>query len=143
MVIKKQNLIRRQIFPHIIEHLPEEEMTVIIGPRQVGKTTLLEQIKDYLINQRKVNPDLLFYFNLDLTKDLSLFQKQESVIDFIKNRNLDNQIMYLFIDEVQRIKNAGKFLKGIYDSKLKVKFILTGSSSINGTANLGWIKLLN
>jgi len=126
----KQNLIKRSIFSQVIDHLQEKEMTVIIGPRQVGKTTLLGQIQDYLINKNKISPGSLFYFNLDLTRDLSLFSHQENVIHFIKSRESDNQTMYLFIDEVQRIKNAGTFLKGIYDLKLNVKFILTGSSSL-------------
>ncbi len=123
-----KNLIKRDIFNQIIDHLKEKEMTVIIGPRQVGKTTLLGQIKDHLIKQNQINPNSLFYFNLDLTKDLSLFSEQENIINFIKNRKKDNEIIYLFIDEVQRIENAGIFLKGIYDLELGVKFILTGSS---------------
>ena len=125
-----QNLIKRDIFNRVIDHLKEKEMTVIVGPRQVGKTTLLGQMKDYLIDQKQVDPNSLFYFNLDLTKDLSLFSKQENIINFIKGRKKDDERIYLFIDEVQRIKNAGIFLKGIYDLDLGVKFILTGSSSL-------------
>ena len=43
---------------------------------------------------------------------------------------MNNNILYLFIDEVQRIEQAGIFLKGIYDSQTDVKFILSGSSSL-------------
>jgi len=35
------NLIKRDLFSQGIEHLPEKEMTLIIGPHQVGKATLL------------------------------------------------------------------------------------------------------
>lgn len=127
---KNDNLIKRALFKQVIEHLKEKEMTVVIGPRQVGKTTLLEQVQDYLTDKQKINPECLFYFNLDLTKNLALFKNQEDIINFIKDRKRKNEMMYLFIDEVQRIKNAGIFLKGIYDLKLGVKFILTGSSSL-------------
>lgn len=130
MRTNNQNLIKRDIFNKVIDHLNEKEMTVIIGPRQVGKTTLLGQIKDYLISHEQVNSNSLFYFNLDLTKDLSLFSSQENIINFIKDRGKNNETIYLFIDEVQRIKDAGIFLKGIYDSVSGVKFILTGSSSL-------------
>ncbi|MEK9165917.1 MAG: ATP-binding protein [Patescibacteria group bacterium] len=131
MISKTQsNLIKRDLMPKIIDHLPEKEMTVIIGPRQAGKTTLLEQIQDYLINQQKIDAGQLFYFNLDIARHFSLFDKQENIINFIKDRRQNNQTMYLLIDEVQRIKNEGIFLKGIYDLKLGVKFILTGSSSL-------------
>ena len=127
---RHQNLIKRDLFRQIIEHLPEKEMTLIIGPRQVGKTTLLEQVKDYLINKQRINSGSLFYFNLDLTKDLALFSRQENVINFVKDRKRDKETLYLFIDEVQRITNAGTFLKGIYDLKLGVKLFSTGSSSL-------------
>jgi predicted AAA+ superfamily ATPase len=130
MIQNNTNLILRTIFNQVIEHLSAKEMTVIIGPRQAGKTTMLGQIKEYLINKRNINPDLAHYFNLDLTKDLSLFSAQEKVIQFIKDRKSNNKILYLFIDEVQRIEQAGIFLKGIYDSQSNVKFILSGSSSL-------------
>ncbi|PIR12744.1 ATPase [Candidatus Falkowbacteria bacterium CG11_big_fil_rev_8_21_14_0_20_39_10] len=124
------SLIKRNIFPLILDHLSDKEITVIIGPRQVGKTTLLDQIRIFLIQKQKKDPKLLPYFNLDLTKDLSLFSRQENVINFIKDRRSRSEKMYLFIDEVQRIANAGKFLKGIYDLKLGIKIIATGSSSL-------------
>lgn len=133
---KTNNLIKRDIFNDVIDHIQEKEITIIIGPRQVGKTTLLEQIQDYLIDKQKINPDTLFYFNLDLIKDLTLFKVQENVINFIENRKKGKDIIYLFIDEVQRIENAGIFLKGIYDLKLGVKFILTGSSSLEIKAKI-------
>ncbi len=128
------NLIKRSIFSEILNHLREKEMTVIIGPRQTGKTTLLEQIKDYLVNsapaRQRVEPESLFYFNLDLTKDLALFSQQKNIINFIKDRKRGDGTLYLFIDEAQKIVNAGTFLKGVYDLKLGVKFVLTGSSSM-------------
>lgn len=130
MIKNNNNLIKRDIFRSVIDHIQEKEMTVLIGPRQVGKTTLLEQIQDYLINKQKINPNALFYFNLDVAKDLELFGEQNNVINFIKDRKQGKDTLYLFIDEVQRIENAGIFLKGVYDLKLGVKFVLTGSSSL-------------
>ena len=37
---KKQKFIKRQMQDKIARHLEREEMTIILGPRQVGKTTL-------------------------------------------------------------------------------------------------------
>jgi len=130
MIKNNNNLIKREIFNSVLDHIQEKEITVIIGPRQAGKTTLLEQIQNHLINKQKINPNTIFYFNLDVAKNLALFSKQDDVINFIKDRKHGKDIMYLFIDEVQRIENAGIFLKGIYDLKLGVKFVLTGSSSL-------------
>lgn len=126
----EQKLIKRDLFKQIIGHLKEKEMTVIIGPRQAGKTTLLKQVQNYLIDKLKVNPSAVFYFNLDLARDMALFSDQKNIINFIQSRKRNKETMYLFIDEAQRINNAGIFLKGIYDMGLSVKFFLTGSSSL-------------
>ncbi len=123
-------MIKRDIFEPIISHLQEKEITVIIGPRQVGKTTILNQIEKHLLHKNNISNKNIFRFNLDIATDRELFQKQEDVIAFIKNRQVNEEKMYFFIDEVQRIKNAGIFIKGIYDLNLDVKFIITGSLSL-------------
>ncbi|HHD92314.1 MAG TPA: ATP-binding protein, partial [Candidatus Portnoybacteria bacterium] len=123
-------MIKRDILQPIIDHLDEKEITVIIGPRQVGKTTLLDQIEKYLSQERQVPKINIFRFNLDVIRDRDFFQKQDEVINFIKSRKKEGELLYFFIDEVQRIKDAGIFIKGIYDLNLGVKFILTGSSSL-------------
>jgi predicted AAA+ superfamily ATPase len=49
--------------------------------------------------------------------------------------NIDEMI-YLFIDEFQYIKNAGLFLKNIFDKyKTKLQIIVSGSSSLEITKN--------
>jgi len=121
-------IIERKIFSQLVQHLNEPEMTIILGPRQTGKTTLLEQLKDYLLkNQISQEKDIL-NFNLDFISDLELFQSQSEFFRYLKAR-LNNEILYVFVDEAQRIENTGIFFKGIYDKKLPIKFILTGSSS--------------
>ena len=107
-------IIERKIFSQLVQHLNEPEMTIILGPRQTGKTTLLEQLKDYLLkNQISQEKDIL-NFNLDFISDLELFQSQSEFFRYLKAR-LNNEILYVFVDEAQRIENTGIFFKGIYD----------------------------
>lgn len=129
-------MIKRDIFKVIIKHLSEKEITVIIGPRQVGKTTILDQIEKHLLHKKNILNRNIFRFNLDIITDQRLFNKQEDVIKFIKSRKNKKEIMYFFIDEVQRIENAGVFMKGLYDLNLGVKFIITGSSSLEIKAKI-------
>ncbi len=129
-------MIKRDILPLILEHLSEKEATVIIGPRQVGKTTILDQIEKHLLHRKKISKKRIFRFNLDIATDRKLFSSQSEVINFIKSRKREKETMYFFIDEVQRIENAGSFIKGIYDLNLGVKFILTGSSSLEIKAKI-------
>ncbi|MBM4356092.1 MAG: ATP-binding protein, partial [Deltaproteobacteria bacterium] len=44
---------------------------------------------------------------------------------------------YVFIDEVQRIPGCGRFIKGLLDLRLPLKFVLTGSSSLDVRSAIG------
>jgi len=121
--------IKRRVFKKIANHLSNKEISLIIGPRQVGKTVLLKQLQEYLIENKKVNSKLIYYFNLDIIQDRKLFEDQTEFIEFIKQKSVKNKI-YIFVDEAQKVKEAGVFFKGVYDSCLPVKLILTGSSNL-------------
>ena len=131
-----KKLVLRQIFPKVRAHLNEEEITLIIGPRQVGKTTLITQLKDFLATQNRILPENIYYFNLDIVSDRAIFLNQSDFIQFIKNRITATNKLYIFIDEAQRITNAGLFFKGVYDLSLPVKMVLTGSSSLDIRAKI-------
>lgn len=103
---------------------------MLVGPRQVGKTTLIMQLRDCLLEKRKTTPNKVYYFNLDVVADQNLFTSQTDFIQFIRNRIPEKDRLLVFVDEAQRIKNVGVFFKGVYDLKLPVKLILTGSSSL-------------
>ncbi len=123
------NYSKRDIFDEVAAHLGKKEITVIIGPRRAGKTVLLEQLRDYLKESKQAEPGFIYYFNLDILKDRQIFQNQTDFIEFIKSRAGKEKI-YVFIDEAQKIPEAGIFFKGVYDSELPVKLVLTGSSNL-------------
>lgn len=125
-----KNLVQRTVFKPILKHLSEKEVTIIIGPRQTGKTTLLFQIRDYLIDINQVSSSQIKFFNLDLITDLQGIGNQSDFIKFLKEELSKEKFLFVFIDEVQRLENPGKFLKGIYDLNLPIKFIVSGSSSL-------------
>jgi len=124
-------LIQRDIFPQIRKHLSEPEITLVIGPRQAGKTTILKVLYDELI----ANKEKCLFFNLDISSDFRYFDTQDDLLYKIKNE-VGIQKAYLFIDEVQRIENAGLFLKGLYDRALPYKWIVTGSGSLELKENI-------
>lgn len=123
-----KNLVQREVFPEITNHLDAREITVIIGPRQVGKTTLLLQLKDHLV-EKGFPENRILNFNLDLVTDRALLTSQTEFIKFLKER-IGKEKLFVFVDEAQRVENAGIFFKGIYDLDLPVKFVLTGSSAL-------------
>lgn len=130
-----QKYIKRELFSDVIKHLNKPEMTLITGSRQVGKTVLLLQLKDWLVKEKKISPDDIFYYNLDLIQDWEIFQDQASFIEFLKERSKKRRI-YVLVDEAQKAKEAAKFFKGVYDSRLNAKIILTGSSSLEIKAKM-------
>ncbi len=121
--------VEREIFKEVAGHLDKPEITLITGSRQVGKTVLMEQAKEYLIRNRKLSPDLIFSYNLDLVQDWETFENQSQFIELLKDRSQRRKI-YVFVDEAQKVKEAARFFKGVYDSGINAKLVLTGSSSL-------------
>lgn len=118
-------IIKRKIFSLIQEHLQQKEITLITGPRQVGKTTLMRQLEDDL----KKKGEKTLFLDLDREQDRPFFNSQNRLIQQIAYE-VGEEKGYVFIDEIQRKENAGVFLKGIYDMNLPYKFIISGSGSL-------------
>lgn len=118
-------MIKRKLFEEIKKHLSKPEITLIVGPRQAGKTTIMKTLEEEL----KRKGERTLYLNLDIEHDKEHFRSQASLLrrielEFGKNKG------YVFIDEIQRKEDAGLFLKGIYDMGLPYKFIVSGSGSV-------------
>ncbi len=124
-------MIKRTIFSDIQGHLDAKEITLITGPRQAGKTTILLQLKDELEKQGKKVMDL----NFDIENDKRYIVSQNTLVQEIQKR-LGSNGGYVFLDEIQRKANAGIFLKGLYDMRLPYKFVVTGSGSLELKENI-------
>ena len=118
-------MIKRDILPSLIAHLNEKEITLIVGPRQAGKTTVMLVLKEYLEKKGKKT----VFLSLDNDSDRHYFKSQATLHNFIKLQ-LGKSYGYVFIDEIQRQENAGLFLKGLYDQNLPYKLIVSGSGSL-------------
>jgi len=126
---KNKAFLKRFVFDNILKWLDDEEILILTGSRQVGKSTLMYMLIQHLLEQRKVASNNIFYFNLDEYSIRSFFQNTSLIIDFL-NFKTEQTTKYLFIDEFQKMADAGTFLKAIYDLKLPLKIIASGSSSL-------------
>jgi len=94
------------------------KVLVVVGARQVGKTTMLRRISSEYPN--------LLWLNAD----------ENNVRDRLSNpsinsiKNLIGSYKIVIIDEIQRIKNTGILLKLMIDNFKDVQFIATGSSAL-------------
>jgi len=69
-------IIKRDLFEELKNHLSAKEISLIIGPRQVGKTTLMLLLKEYLEKQSEKT----LFLNLDVEVDKQYFVSQEALI---------------------------------------------------------------
>jgi predicted AAA+ superfamily ATPase len=117
--------IKRHLLDDLKTHLAKKEITLITGPRQAGKTTLMMLLNEHAQAQDKKT----VAFNLDIEIDRQFFESQEYLLRKIA-LELGRDGGYVFIDEIQRKENAVLFLKGLYDMNLPYKFIVSGSGSL-------------
>jgi len=118
-------MLKRKLLKDIEQHLSKKEITIIVGARQAGKTTLMMHLKEKLQSQGEKT----LFLNLDWEEDWRIFASQSKSISKIQ-LELGKDKGYVFIDEIQRKENAGLFLKGLYDLNLPYKFIVSGSGSL-------------
>jgi uncharacterized protein len=124
-MVNKDRIIRRDILDKLKAHLSQKEISLIIGPRQVGKTTLMKT----LIAQLDGSGERTLYLNLDIEEDAKYFVSQNSLLKKLQLES-GSARAYVFIDEIQRKQDAGLFLKGLFDMDLPYKFIVSGSGSV-------------
>jgi len=117
--------IEREILKEVENHLENDEISLIVGARQVGKTTLMQELKSRLENEGENT----LYLSMDIQEDRQHFESQQALIDRMQLEFGDEE-GYVFLDEIQRKENAGLFLKGIYDRELPYKLIVSGSGSL-------------
>ncbi|ABC77150.1 ATP-binding protein [Syntrophus aciditrophicus] len=117
--------IRRRLLSSLTAHLDQPEITVLVGPRQSGKTTILKRLESEL----RAGGRKTLWLNLDFEDDFRHVASEGALLQKIQ-LELGSGGGVVFIDEIQRRENAGLFLKGLYDQGLPWKFVVSGSGSI-------------
>jgi len=115
-------------YDNLAERMRAGKATIIYGPRQVGKTTMVENYLDVLSDETRilrVNGDHL------ATSEILSSRDQKLLLDWSSGYEI------IFIDEAQRIPNVGLGLKILVDAKPELQLIATGSSSFDLSKQLG------
>lgn len=112
----------KRIADHFLKDiLAGDKVGVIVGARQVGKTTLVEHV---LAGQPGV------FLNFDVEVDKARFRAAAALAPTDALRSFGNPRV-LVIDQAQRLPEASRTIKGWHDARLPVKVLLLGSSSLN------------
>jgi uncharacterized protein len=101
--------------------LAGSKVGIVLGARQVGKTTLVEHV---LAGRNAL------FLNFDIEIDKQRFRAAAALPPLGGLKNLGNPDV-LVVDEAQRLPDAPRIVKGWYDARLPVKILLLGSSSLN------------
>lgn len=121
---------KRFLFNDIVKEIESKQIISLIGLRRTGKTTILKQLIDHLIESKKVKREyILFYpFDEEQPKIENIVTEYETKsgkeLPDIKDR------IYIFLDEIQKLKNWQTQVKYYYDNYQNIKFFVSGSSSL-------------
>lgn len=115
-------MIKRKLTNKIKDQCFKGKVIVLLGARQVGKTTLLRQLI------KKLNEPAV-WLNVD---EADILHELNSAVTSSQLLNLaGKQTKLLIIDEAQQVENIGKKLKLLYDTCPEIQVIATGSSSFD------------
>lgn len=133
-IIFPEDLLPREIFKTVTPFLEEENIVLLTGARQTGKTSLLYLLIRYLWNNR-IPPSQIVYFDLENIHDLSQLSGLTDFNEFwqiLRDKGINREKrVFVFVDEIQHLPNPSSFLKYLHDHhKPNLKFIVTGSSSL-------------
>jgi predicted AAA+ superfamily ATPase len=122
------------------QKLSDNNICAIIGPRQVGKTTVLFQLINDLIDSKKVKPNRILYNSFDYPYLSTITETPiNDIIEVYSTHILKESIqklnspIYLFFDEICKLDNWSKVMKGWVDLKYPIKFVISDSSSTDIT----------
>jgi len=122
---------KRKLYKKILDYIDDRQIVSIVGLRRVGKTVLLKQLIKYLIVEKRINKKNIFFLSFDESLIGSGLKLEDYIRAFFDNYLHDkDEKIYIFIDEIQYIKNWQHILKRFYDANNRIKFFISGSSSL-------------
>lgn len=116
------NEIERDLKVVLDSKIGKGKVLLLIGPRQVGKTTLLKNILTSISSEKKVQ-----FWNCDESDVRQFLSEANSA----KLKSFVGNSDFIVIDEAQRVKDIGLTIKLLHDSFPNVQLAVTGSSSLD------------
>ena len=116
------NGIERDLKAVLDSKIGKGKVLLLIGPRQVGKTTLLKNILTSISSEKKVQ-----FWNCDESDVRQFLSEANSA----KLKSFVGNSDFIVIDEAQRVKDIGLTIKLLHDSFQNVQLAVTGSSSLD------------
>jgi predicted AAA+ superfamily ATPase len=125
-----ETIYKRIVIDEINKYLNTDDIIVLHGARQVGKTSILYYLRDQL----KKRGEVTYFIDLEDSRFVKILDR--GVEEFRKHLEEENiktegkkKKAFVFIDEIQYLSNPSAFLKLVADHHKDIKLIVSGSSS--------------
>ena len=131
----EKKALKRDIFDEIVKYLNTDNIVVLHGARQVGKSHILFFLDDYLKKRGKST----YFFDLEDARLVDVLnQGVDNMLLFLKNEGIDMDALkkakgrlYIFVDEIQYLDSPSPLLKLLADHHKYIHLIVSGSSSFD------------
>ncbi|HLD40709.1 MAG TPA: ATP-binding protein [Candidatus Omnitrophota bacterium] len=120
----------RKVFKKLLAEAGNDKVSVVLGPRQTGKTTALKFIHETLTGRDKAGG---IFLDLDIYSNFEKVSTYENALAAFRLAGYNPQGLkkfYVFLDEFQRYQDLSVIIKNIYDHHKNIKLYVTGSSSL-------------
>ncbi len=128
-ILQEKSVERSYYRDQIQKRLWTTLIKVIVGQRRVGKSTLLKQTIQYLVHNKIFSKNQIFYINCENPQYNSLndyTDLNKILLPFIEKNGWK---VFIWIDEIQRIKSWEKSINGIQSLYPKCEIFITWSNS--------------
>ena len=121
----------RSVYGKVIKSLNVKRLVFIIGPRRVGKTTLMKIIFDGFDVKKS------FFIDVETLSEFSMFENYRKFIRYLGVNGIAPEDKTLIgIDEAQHIRNINSILKSVIDHNRNWHILCSGSSSLGILKNV-------
>jgi uncharacterized protein len=110
----------------ILQHPDIRRIAVLTGARRIGKTTIMYQMIETLLNNG-IAPQRIVYISFD--HPLLKLCRFEAILDVYRQNIYPNDDIYCFFDEIQYADDWDAWLKTLYDTNTQCRVVATGSAS--------------
>ena len=121
-------LIRESYLSKIRGFYHSDLIKILVGIRRCGKSVILNQIMQELKDKDGIDNDHLIFINFEYIEFEDLLD-YKNLNQYVKEKIKDNQMYYLFLDEVQNVNNFEKVVNSLRASISNISIFLTGSNS--------------
>lgn len=120
-------MIKRENYLNKLRQLKDKHIIkVISGVRRSGKSTLLELFRNELLNEG-INPSQIQSINFEEAKNIDL-NNWKKLHDKIESNLIAKKMNYIFLDEIQNVKEFEKMVDSLFTKK-NVDLYITGSNA--------------